>query len=129
MADGQPAYHDCGVLSAGGLLPVHRPLLHQLETAGKAAPGAGGGAEAPQPAAGPGAPGRPDRQRVQNHLPVQYVPRHPLNNLVYAASKANVLMTVVNGAVRYEKGEYFVGEDVDRIYQKCQDITDRIMER
>lgn len=66
---------------------------------------------------------------IDLHQPNMQPINNPLNNLVYAASKANVLMTVVNGVVRYEKGEYFVGEDVDRIYQKCQDITDRIMER
>lgn len=52
-----------------------------------------------------------------------------LKNLVYAGSKSNVLMTVVNGVVRYEKGEYFVGEDIGKIYSECQRITDRIMER
>lgn len=52
-----------------------------------------------------------------------------LKNIVYAGSKSNVLMTVVNGVIRYEKGEYFVGEDVDKIYSKCQAITDRILER
>jgi len=52
-----------------------------------------------------------------------------LKNVVYAGSKSNVLMTVVNGIIRYEKGEYSVGEDVDRIYSECQRITDRILER
>lgn len=54
---------------------------------------------------------------------------NPLKNLVYAGSKSNVIMTVVNGVIRYEKGEYFVGEDIDKIYSKCQEITDRILER
>lgn len=57
----------------------------------------------------------------------------PLNNIVknvvYAASKSNVLMTIVAGKILYEKGEYFVGEDVDKIYSKCQEIADRILER
>ena len=57
----------------------------------------------------------------------------PLNNIVknvvFAGSKSNVLMTIVAGKILYEKGEYFVGEDVDRIYSKCQQIADRILER
>ncbi len=54
---------------------------------------------------------------------------NPLKNLVYAGSKSNVLMTVINGLIRFERGEYFVGEDVEKIYSKCQEITDRILER
>ena len=57
----------------------------------------------------------------------------PLNNIVknvvYAGSKSNVLMTIVAGKILYEKGEYFVGEDVDRIYSKCGQIADRILDR
>lgn len=57
----------------------------------------------------------------------------PLNNIVknvvFAGSKSNVLMTIVAGKILYEKGEYFVGEDVDRIYSKCQQIADRVLER
>ena len=66
---------------------------------------------------------------IDLHQPNMQPANDILKNLVYAGGKSNVLMTVVNGVVRYEKGEYFVGEDVDKIYQKCQDITDRIMER
>ncbi|MDE6614523.1 MAG: amidohydrolase [Clostridia bacterium] len=57
----------------------------------------------------------------------------PLNNIVknvvYAGSKSNVIMTIVAGKILYEKGEYSIGEDVDKIYSKCQGIADRILER
>lgn len=52
-----------------------------------------------------------------------------VKNVVYAGSKSNVLMTIVAGKILYEKGEYSVGEDVDRIYAECRKITDRILER
>lgn len=54
---------------------------------------------------------------------------NPLKNLVYAGNKSNVMMTIVNGIVRYERGEYFVGESVGEIYSRCQRISDRIMDR
>ncbi|MDE5991390.1 MAG: amidohydrolase [Clostridia bacterium] len=57
----------------------------------------------------------------------------PLNNIVknivYAGSKSNVLMTIVAGKILYEKGEYNVGEDADKIYLECQRIADRILEK
>ena len=66
---------------------------------------------------------------IDLHQPNMQPINNPLKNLVYVGSKSNVLMTVVNGVIRYEKGEYFVGEDVEKIYSKCQEITDRILER
>jgi 5-methylthioadenosine/S-adenosylhomocysteine deaminase len=47
-------------------------------------------------------------------------------NLVYAGSKQNVKMTMINGAIRYMDGEFFVGEDRDEIYRKAQEITDTL---
>ncbi len=49
-----------------------------------------------------------------------------VKNIVYAGSKTNVKMTMINGEIKYENGEYFVGEDVDKIYAKAQKIADRI---
>jgi len=72
---------------------------------------------------------RADFAIIDLHQPNMQPINNPLKNIVYAGSKNNVLMTVVNGVIRYEKGEYFVGEDVDKIYSKCQAITDRILER
>lgn len=66
---------------------------------------------------------------IDLHQPNMQPINNVLKNVVFAGSKSNVLMTVVNGVIRYEKGEYFVGEDVEKIYSKCQEITDRILER
>lgn len=52
---------------------------------------------------------------------------NPIKNIVYSASKSNVLLTMVNGKVLYEKGNYHIGEDIDRIYSKCQKIIQRII--
>ena len=42
-----------------------------------------------------------------------------MKNLVYSGSKENVRLTMVDGRVLYEKGEFFVGESADRIYEKA----------
>ena len=50
----------------------------------------------------------------------------PLNNIakniVYAGSKQNVKRTMVNGKILYECGEFFVGEDPEKIYEKANAI-------
>ncbi|MBQ4652466.1 MAG: amidohydrolase family protein, partial [Oscillospiraceae bacterium] len=50
----------------------------------------------------------------------------PLNNicknLVYAGSRANVRLTMVNGRVLYENGEFFIGEEPERIYAQANEF-------
>ena len=43
---------------------------------------------------------------IDLHQPNMHPANDILKNLVYAGGKSNVLMTVVNGIIRYEKGEY-----------------------
>ena len=54
----------------------------------------------------------------------------PLNNIkkniVYSGSKDIVKMTMINGKVLYYNKEFFVGEDVNEIYRKAQEVTDRL---
>ncbi len=54
----------------------------------------------------------------------------PINNiaknLVYAGSKENVRLTMVNGRILYENGEFFVGEDARKIYDEAEKIMETI---
>lgn len=54
----------------------------------------------------------------------------PLNNigknLVYAGSKENVRLTMVNGKVLYENGAFFIGEEPERIYAQANDFMRRL---
>ena len=53
-------------------------------------------------------------------------PEHDLlKNLVYSGSKENVRMTMVNGKILYEDGQFFMDEDPSDIY--CQ--TAKIIKR
>lgn len=45
-----------------------------------------------------------------------------VKNIVYSGSKDNVLLTMVNGKILYENGEFFIGEDIGELYYKCNHI-------
>ena len=49
-----------------------------------------------------------------------------VNNIVYSGSKDIVKLTMINGKILYEDGKFFINEDIDSIYEKAQEITDRI---
>lgn len=54
----------------------------------------------------------------------------PLNNigknLVYAGSKENVRLTMVDGRVLYENGAFFIGEEPERIYAEANAFLRRL---
>jgi len=41
-------------------------------------------------------------------------------NIVYAGSKENVRLTMVAGKVLYENGKFFIGEEPEAVYQRCE---------
>ncbi len=51
----------------------------------------------------------------------------PINNitknLVYSGSKSNVVLTMINGKILYEKGEFFIGESPEEIYTKANKLV------
>ena len=49
-----------------------------------------------------------------------------VKNIVYAGSKENVRLTMIDGVVRYERGEFFVGESAARIYEKANAFIRKI---
>lgn len=50
-----------------------------------------------------------------------------ISNIVYSGSKSNVMLTMINGKILYEKGEFFVGEDIEKIYSKAEVLKKRIV--
>lgn len=54
----------------------------------------------------------------------------PLNNigknLVYSGSKENVKLTMINGKILYENGDFFVGVNPEEIYRKANEIAERL---
>ena len=49
-----------------------------------------------------------------------------VTNLVYAGSKDNVILTMINGQILYENGQYFLKENIEDIYKKAEEITLRL---
>lgn len=47
-------------------------------------------------------------------------------NIVYSGSKSNVALTMINGKILYENGEFDVGEDPEAIYSKANEIINRM---
>ena len=54
----------------------------------------------------------------------------PINNiaknLVYSGSNSNVVLTMIGGIIRYEKGEYNIGVEPCELYKKAEEIKNRI---
>ncbi len=49
-----------------------------------------------------------------------------VKNIVYSGSKSNVALTMVNGRILYEKGEFFIGIDPKEVYAKVNEIIGRM---
>ena len=62
---------------------------------------------------------------IDLHRPNMQPINNILKNLVYSGSKENVKMTMINGKILYENGE-FKGVDIEDIYAKAQKVIDRI---
>jgi 5-methylthioadenosine/S-adenosylhomocysteine deaminase len=54
----------------------------------------------------------------------------PLNNIVknivYSGSKQNIKMTMVNGNVLYEDGQFYIGTPAEEVYAKANEIINRM---
>lgn len=52
----------------------------------------------------------------------------PLNNItkniVYSGSKQNVIFTMVNGKILYEKGKFDIGVEPEEVYRKANEIIE-----
>lgn len=48
------------------------------------------------------------------------------NNIVYSGSKQNVVITMVNGRILYENGKFDIGVCAEKIYEKANEIAERI---
>lgn len=59
---------------------------------------------------------RPSMQPINNIV----------NNIVYAGSKDCVKMTMINGKVLYYENKFFVNEDIKKLYQRVQKLTDEL---
>ena len=55
-------------------------------------------------------------------------PLHNISkNLVYSGSKENVRLTMVNGKVLYENGEFYIGEDPESVYANAERVSKALL--
>lgn len=62
---------------------------------------------------------------IDLHRPNMQPINNITKNIVYSGSKENIKMTMINGKILYENGE-FINTDVEEIYKKAQAVIDRI---
>ena len=49
-----------------------------------------------------------------------------VKNIVYSGSKQNVLLTMVNGEILYEKQKFFIGVSAEEVYRHANEIIERM---
>lgn len=69
--------------------------------------------------------GKADLTVIDMHKPNMQPINDITKNLIYSGSKDNVKLTMVNGKILYENGEFPL-YDIEKIYSEAQSITDRI---
>ncbi|MGN0523604.1 MAG: amidohydrolase family protein [Eubacterium sp.] len=62
---------------------------------------------------------------IDLHRPNMQPINNITKNIVYSGSKENVKMTMINGKILYENGN-FLNTDIEEIYRKAQAVIDRI---
>ncbi|MCH5171920.1 MAG: amidohydrolase [Erysipelotrichales bacterium] len=66
---------------------------------------------------------------IDLHQPNMQPINNIAKNIVYSGSKQNVKMTMINGKILYENGNFYLGEDIEEIYRKANEITQKIKDK
>lgn len=64
---------------------------------------------------------------IDMHMPNMQPENNIAKNLVYSGSKSNIKLTMVNGKILYENGQFFINEDPERIYSEVTAVRDRLI--
>jgi len=67
-----------------------------------------------------------DLVMIDLHMPNMQPLNHIAKNIVYSGSKQNVKMTMVDGQILYEDGQFLIGFAPDEIYQKANAVINRM---
>ncbi|MBP2100384.1 amidohydrolase [Enterococcus rivorum] len=63
---------------------------------------------------------------IDLHKPNMQPLNHITKNIVYSGSKDNVKLTMINGKIVYEDGQFHAGIDAEAIYRKANEIIQRM---
>lgn len=64
---------------------------------------------------------------IDLHRPNMQPVNNILKNLIYSGNPSNVRLTMVAGRVLYQDGEFFVGEEPEKIYAEAQRLTGELL--
>lgn len=64
---------------------------------------------------------------IDMHMPNMQPVNNIVKNIVYSGSKINIKMTMVNGRILYENGQFFIGEEPEDIYRKANGFVKDIV--
>ena len=60
--------------------------------------------------------------KMPNMQPIHNIPK----NIVYSGNKSNVKMTMIEGNILYQNGEYKLGDSAEDIYREVAEVVDRL---
>ncbi len=63
---------------------------------------------------------------IDLHKPNMQPVNNIVKNIVYSGGNENIMLTMVNGKILYEKGRFFIGEDIEELYEECRERAERI---
>lgn len=63
---------------------------------------------------------------IDINKPHYYPQQNLISNLIYAGKSSDVYLTMINGKIKYYNGEYFIGEEKEKIYDEVTKIRERI---
>lgn len=63
---------------------------------------------------------------IDLHQPNMQPMNNITKNIVYSGSKQNIMLTMVNGKIRYERGQFYIGTDPEEVYARANEIIKRM---
>ncbi len=68
-----------------------------------------------------------DMIMIDLHQPNMQPIHNIAKNVVYAGSKQNVKMTMINGKILYMDGKFHIGAEPEAVYEACEKISKRLL--
>jgi len=63
---------------------------------------------------------------IDLHQPNMQPLNNIITNLVYAGNKQNVILTMIDGKILYQNGQFFLNESIEDIYRNADKVTERL---
>ena len=64
---------------------------------------------------------------IDTNSPHHFPKNDLISNLVYSAKSSDVYLTMVGGKILYENGKYYIGEDIETVYNKSKETITKLL--